>query len=65
MKKSGKDCYFKFKDGDIFEGEFTDDAFYFGKYASKDKDIQYEGFFNNESQKHGKGKFYLAGVAQY
>ena len=32
MKKSGKDCYYRFNDGDVF---------YFGKYVSKDKDMQY------------------------
>lgn len=41
MKKSGKNCYYRFKDGDVFEGEFKDDVFYFGKYVSKDKDMQY------------------------
>lgn len=63
MKKSGKNCYYIFSDGDVFEGEFKDDVFYFGKYVSKDKTMKYEGFFNSDSQKHGKGKLFLAGVA--
>ncbi len=47
MMKSGKDCYYRFRDGDVFEGEFINDVFYCGKYTSKDKDMLYEGFFNS------------------
>lgn len=43
MMKEGENCYFKFADGDLFQGEFRNDQFYKGKYTSKDKDMQYDG----------------------
>ncbi len=46
MLKSGNSCYYRFNDGDIFEGDFRNDQFSYGKYISKDKDMQYEGYFN-------------------
>lgn len=65
LKKHGINCFYRFNDGDTFQGQFKDDHFHHGKYISKDKTMQYEGFFNEQSQKHRNGKLLLTGVAEY
>ena len=44
---TGKDTYFKYANGDTFEGEFRDNAFYFGKYTIAEDKSYFVGFYKN------------------
>ena len=44
---TGDNCYFMYSNGDIFDGKFRNNAFYFGRYTiAKDKSY-YEGYYEN------------------
>jgi len=42
---TGKDAYFKYSNGDTFEGEFRDNAFYFGKYTIAEDKSYFVGYY--------------------
>lgn len=44
---TGKDAYFKYANGDTFEGEFRDNAFYFGEYTIADDKSYFVGYYKN------------------
>lgn len=44
---TGKDAYFKYANGDTFEGEFRDNAFYFGRYTIADDKSYFIGYYKN------------------
>ena len=50
---SGDDCYFKYANGDVFEGKFRNNHFWYGKYTiAKDKSY-YVGSFDSNGQPNG------------
>lgn len=46
-KFEGKNAYFKYDNGDTFEGEFRNNAFYEGKYTIKEDGSYFVGSFKN------------------
>ena len=44
---TGKDAYFKYVNGDTFEGEFQDNAFYKGRYTIAEDKSYYVGYYKN------------------
>lgn len=44
---SGYSAYFKYPNGDIFEGEFRNNSFFRGKYTIKEDGSYFEGSFKN------------------
>lgn len=55
---TGDNCYFKYSNGDEFEGQFRDNSFYYGKYTiAKDKSY-YVGYYNNGQPSVGNGTWY-------
>lgn len=44
---SGDNCYFKYANGDVFEGKFRDNAFYYGKYTIAQDKSYFIGYYEN------------------
>lgn len=55
-KLEGRNAYFKYDNGDTFEGEFINNAFYEGKYTIKEDGSYFIGTFKNG--KPDKGTWY-------
>lgn len=55
-KFEGKNAYFKYDNGDTFEGEFRNNAFYYGRYTIKEDGSYFIGTF--ESGQPDKGTWY-------
>lgn len=50
---TGDNCYFEYKEGDSFSGEFRNNSFHYGKYTvAKDKSY-YVGYYNNGQPSSG------------
>ena len=44
---TGKDCYFKYANGDTFRGKFRNNAFYYGTYTIASDKSYYVGYYKN------------------
>ena len=55
-KMEGTKAYFKYPNGDTFEGEFRDNAFYYGIYTVKKSGEYFKGYFKDGQP--SKGKWY-------
>ena len=53
---SGQDSYFRYPNGDVFEGTFKDNSFYEGKYTIAEDGSYFSGTFKNGQP--DKGKWY-------
>ena len=51
---SGLDCYFKYANGDKFDGVFRDNSFYVGSYTIAEDGSHFEGSYNNGQPSAGK-----------
>ncbi len=51
---SGLDCYFKYANGDKFDGVFRDNSFYVGSYTIAEDGSHFEGSYNNGQPSSGK-----------
>lgn len=51
---SGLDCYFKYANGDTFDGVFRDNSFYVGSYTIAEDGSHFEGSYNNGQPSSGK-----------
>ena len=50
---TGDNCYFEYKEGDFFSGEFRNNSFHYGKYTvAKDKSY-YVGYYSNGQPSSG------------
>ena len=50
---TGDDCYFKYANGDTFEGKIRSNSFYYGKYTIAEDGSYYEGYYNTKGQPIG------------
>lgn len=49
----GKDCYFKYTNGDTFRGEFYNNSFYYGQYTIAKDQSYFDGYYSNGQPSKG------------
>ena len=49
----GKDCYFKYTNGDTFRGEFYNNSFYYGQYTIAKDQSYFDGYYSNGQPNKG------------
>ena len=54
---TGDNCYFRYSNGDVFEGKFRNNTFYYGKYKIAEDGSYYIGHFDDQGQPNN-GKWY-------
>ena len=54
---TGDNCYFRYSNGDVFEGKFRNNTFYYGKYKIAEDSSYYIGHFDDQGQPNN-GKWY-------
>lgn len=50
---TGDNCFFMYSNGDVFEGKFRNNTFYYGKYKIAEDGSYYIGHFDEQGQPNG------------
>ena len=50
----GANAYFEYENGDVFEGEFRDNSFYFGIYTIAKDGSSFHGYYKNGQPSEGQ-----------
>jgi len=50
---TGEDCYFKYANGDVFQGKFRNNSFYYGRYTMVDDKSYFIGYYDKGQPSSG------------